>query len=320
LFFSLSVSVAQSQDRQGQRMQTPVTLRDALVSQGSARSLTLASMVDPDASANDRARLLQSARALAPADPLVNWLIANNDDDSVHAAVARDTLLRDEPENGATQLLVLKSVNPDDAEAVDSALGRLAAARYFDDHLGDVVVAWLDQLRAHPEQLSDPPRPGQEEFDKPARELVQAFAYAAAVAMPSYRYLGKACSVERTASSPTRRANCTKSGNLIASRAHSLSSRSLGLAILRALESPGFDEQELAYRYLRTESDRLILRSFTDPRQSAQLKADWRETRSEAEVLERLLRREGKALSPPSEWIEPADPFSSVDDSSAGKP
>lgn len=312
LFFSANVSAINAQENNDQRSSYPTSLRDSLSKDGSPRALALASMVHAESDPSRySAVLLQRARAQAPDDPLINWLIALDDNDPTHAAAAHDALLRVEPGNGAVYWAGLNLLERSKAETADSVLAQMASATYFDEHLGDAVVAWLDHLQAHPELKLD-----SHELTAP---LIRAMTYAALAAIPDHLPLLNACGREAVATRSFRLESCRSIGKLLAFHATTLVSRRMGLFILQEVDPAHSTEHQRAYRYLATESADLLNRAMADPRQGAQLIADWRETRSEIAVLERLLSRAGKPLMPPGDWSEHAHPITRATSTAASE-
>lgn len=320
-FFAVlvNIGIVEAQETDVRWAKYTIALRESLIEQGSARALTLASMVHSDSvSTSDKAALLQRARAQDPDSPLINWLIALNDKDDARAAEARETLSRVEPTNGALLLVALESLDADNGAGMDSTLAHFALAKYYDDHLGDVIGAWLDQFEAHPELAFEPPLEAKHEMDGSAAPLVQAIAYGASVAMPGYQILLRACSKESIALAPQRSESCIGIGNLVANHSSSLISRVIGISILEKADPMLAAQPQRLFRYLATEGNELFEHSLSAPSEVAQLLIDWRQTRSEIAVLQRLLQRAGKPLSPPASWSEPPARFLSAAGSPAG--
>jgi hypothetical protein len=286
--------------------QTPIALRDALVNEASARSLTLASMMDPGATKAQRAALLQRAIAIDPDNALSYWLLANSDVDAHVIAKARDHLLRIEPQNGAVQLLTLGLTDANDISGIDEILGAMANAITFDDHLGDVVVAWIDQLSEHSALIAVSPGAAEQSLGLQGHRLTLAMGYGTGVDLPSYRHLQTACSAQHTAKNELRRTHCAQIGKRIASHGTSLVSRVFGVAVLKQINAPSAIESSRSVQYLSIGSSDLFEQSLADAADVATLVNHWRETHSEVSVLERLLVRSKEPISPPADWNEAA--------------
>lgn len=160
-------------------------LTDELIASDTARSLMLAALhttsSDPSSA---RSALLQRARDKNPNDALINALIIYSHRDAAVRAESYEILLHAEPENGAVQLGALSSVVDGDEDALDAVLHRLASATTFDEHLGDVVVAWLDQFDARAGEIPLAPHFEIERLPASARPLIYAIGSSAAVSIP----------------------------------------------------------------------------------------------------------------------------------------
>ncbi len=251
------------------------------------------------------------AQQAAPGDALVQWLVANNADRSTpsgeaHVDAAIDALTRIEPDNAATWMLALDEAKKrGDAAAVDESIARMAQSRRFDDHFIDIVHAWIDVYDRHP-----PPPVPIAESDGGDPGFVEAFAHAAAAAMPAYQDVILACKpASGQALAPDRRAQCDKAGHLMLGRGTSLIARHIGFVVVRNVDA-------------LTDVDRAAKRDldwyqFKGVPENAsvidwlQHEDDWRRLDDEIDVIRNRLRRNGIPDAAPEGWSPPDHPVAS---------
>lgn len=110
----------------------------------------------------------------------------------------------------------------------------------------------------------------------------------------------RACTRETKSRSPSRLDNCLHIGKLLATSSTSLSSRGIGWSILSSVDPTQKADFDRNYEYFTSKSASLMERVLADPNRIAQMVADWRETRSEFEVVKRLFERNGLPLTAPA--------------------
>ncbi|HET7923686.1 MAG TPA: hypothetical protein VFL30_02245, partial [Rhodanobacteraceae bacterium] len=137
-----------------------LSVRHALLDSGVPRNIALAAIA-PKASDEDVRGLedqMFRAASLAPDDALVQWLAATRllaAHEEARAAITVETLIRLEPDNASVWALALSlAVSRKDTAATDEALAHMAASTRADEHMADVLHAWLAAYESHPRPLS----------------------------------------------------------------------------------------------------------------------------------------------------------------------
>jgi hypothetical protein len=292
------------------RLEYNTELVDALLAQGDPRSMALAATMLPllgDARSTRygaRSDRLAEAARRAPDDILVQWLGALYSAPGSGLAPAAQALLRLEPENGAVWMFPLQAASKaGDAGGVTEALRHIGAAERFDIHYADFALAWATSLRIHSQPTRQGPAAG---FSLEEQPLIQGISLAAALAMPAFQPLVRACKDSEAPLGPERREACIAAGRLMTAHPAEEISRALGASVLRVVGAPGHREATRNFDYLSQMYLAVSEPLETDPRAYQRYEADWREARSETAVIERMLTRAGLPLRPPADW-KPAE-------------
>ena len=270
-------------------------------------SMTLAATLMPvtgeasSAQAASQGDLLAEAARRAPDDVLVQWLAALHAPADAALSPAAQALLRLEPGNGAAWMFALQAAaRANDADGVTEALRRIGTAARFDTHFADVALAWEKVFRAHPVPLPAERTAG---FQIDEQPLIRGIARATAVAMPAFRLLIRACApADRVPLGTERREACIAAGRLMVDHSAEQSSRAVGALILDKTDAPDRETASRTYDYLQQTYSAAFASVQTDETAYRQFAADWRETRSETAVIERLLSRAGLPMAPPADW------------------
>ncbi|HJU40092.1 MAG TPA: hypothetical protein VJ724_11010 [Tahibacter sp.] len=242
-----------------------------------------------DAAAIDRRNaLLAEAATAAPDDAFVQWLayayVQPATADSARKLVASD------PGNGAVWMTPLRlATAANDTAGIDAALAGMAAATRYDEHFADYLIAWVDLYARSPGVA-------------PPVAQAQAFARAAAVAIPAYKPLVDACTAPKAASMPASRGDACEASARLMTAGPTLIAQTIGHAVLRrsgrATQADAETERTLRWMIgsggYPDEKDR-----EDDTYRSI---ADWRETGNEIEVMRRARLRAGLPLVPPPDW------------------
>lgn len=270
------------------------------------RSMALASTLMPlagnatSAPARSQADLLAEAARRAPDDVLVQWLAALLAPADATLSPAARALLRLESGNGAAWMFALQaSANANDADGVTEALRRIGAAARFDTHFADVALAWEVIFRAHPAPWPTIRTAG---FHADAQPLTRGIASASALAMPAFQSLIGACKPGDAPLGTERREACIAAGRLMVGHAAERISVALGASMLRSADAPDLAMATQTHDYLQQMYDVVSEPLQNDETAYRRFASDWRETRSETAVIERLLTRAGLPLAPPADW------------------
>lgn len=252
----------------------------------------------PAASQGD---LLAEAARRAPDDVLVQWLAALHAPADAALSPAARALLRLESGNGAAWMFASQAAaRANDADGVTEALRRIGTAARFDTHFADVALAWERVFRAHPAPPSAERTAG---FQIDEQPLIRGIASATAVAMPAFRPLIRACApADRVPLGTERREACIAAGRLMVDHSAEQSSRAVGALILDKTDAPDRETARRTYDYLQQTYSAALASVQTDETAYRQFAADWRETRSETAVIERMLARAGLPRTPPADW------------------
>jgi hypothetical protein len=279
---------------------------DALLAQGDPRSMAFAATMLPllgDAQSSGhetRAKLLAEAVRQAPDDILVQWLGALYATPDANLSAPAQALLRLEPENGASWLFSLQAASKaNHADGVTEALRHIGFAERFDTHYADFALAWSTILRNHPQPTRQGPA---SEFSLEEQPLIQGISHAVALAMPAFQPLIRACKDAGAALAPKRREACIAAGRLMTAHPAEELSRALGVSVLRVVRAPEYRQAARTSDYLSQMYQAAFEPLETDETAYQRFESDWRETRSEAAVIERMLTRDGLPLRPPADW------------------
>ena len=290
------------------RTYSAAVLKDLLAS-SDPRMLALAAMAMPTMDEREKPlptaeknRLYVRAAAMAPHDALVQWIaagwqLATRDND--HAATTIATLTRIEPDNAAAWVLALNLASQrSDKDGFDAAFAHIASSTRSDEHLIDLLRAWMAVYDAHPAPaiLFDTPA------DADAASFELAMSYAAAFALPAYASLMSACKQDESAD-PERVRRCGAAGRLMADHSTSLAGRSIGAALLRS--SGAGDEERRDATWISFHLGQAIGFDVGDSLAMQAYIADWRNIDDELEIARRALRRAGVSESAPPGWSPP---------------
>jgi hypothetical protein len=259
------------------------------------------SPVSSDPSSADL-ELLDSAIRDAPSDPMLIWFVASIAPGR-HAnlnLVSRLEAL--EPDNGAIGLLMLAdAIRSDDSLRVTEAIERIGKGRRFDEHFGDLMVAWLDAVYRYP--LREEWVAGAE-ADISSIAMGQALAWSGGFGLPAYQGLSESCRAAAGAAVATARDHaCLGAAEAMIRGSESLISRSIGNALLRRFDQGRYNSNRRTFDYQIEQFARIWPVLPAGVQQSRLIERDWRQTRSELRVMERALQRAGISLVPPDDWV-----------------
>lgn len=242
---------------------------------------------------------LSELAAANPDDVLVQWLAASSGNDSAGAALAN--LQRLDPDNAATWTLALAAADAD-AKAI---LWRMASAKRYTEHLGEMMTPWLTAVRKRP----------------PPADMVASFSELAvsSSAMPSAESLGamiafmtampgstgasslaplyRACSGKAEDTSPLRE-DCIAAARLLLDSGNTLIAAQVGERLLRKVDAFGPADRERARHLAWWQSQ---LRDLEDSSEFEAYLTDFLTTGSEIEALRLAAARASKA-EPPADW------------------
>jgi hypothetical protein len=302
-------SATETVDARQASLEYNASVVNTLLAKGDPRSLAFAATMLPllgDAQSTDgkaRSDLLAEAVQQGPDDVLVQWLGALYMTPDARTSPAARALLRLEPENGAAWMFPLQAaLAANDADGVTGALRHIGAATRFDVHFADFSLAWATFYREHPAPVPQGRPTG---FHSDEQPLVAGIASAAAMAMPAFQYLVRACKVNEVPLTTDRREACIAAGRLMFSQSAEQISRGLGVALLRNADAPGHEQARRTVDYLGQMYTQVSESLDSDPAMYQQFESDWQETRSETAVIERTLTRAGVPLVPPADWEPP---------------
>lgn len=282
---------------------------DTLALVGTPRAVILASMLHPDLDCPFPLVLPSTdrARALAPEDAFVQWFAAMRETTTDGTSDALLAMQRLEPDNGAVWIVTMhRAARNDDTAGVSEALANLASATRDNERFGELTAEWLGIFDRHP-QLLDAlvlADANKERQDRSSLALTYAISITAAVAIPAYQALINACGPSNPAFDARRQDDCLIAAARMAEHAPTLVSRAMGLVVLNQLGDARFAMAQRNWKYLQLASGDVYEQALSDPNQTRSLIKDWRETRSEVAVIERLLDRAGRPTLPPADWQE----------------
>jgi hypothetical protein len=265
-----------------------------------------------------RADVVARAANLAPDDAFVQWMAASMGNyyssqcGPVHwpeTEVAE--LMRLEPDNaGALLYSVALEQAKGDANGVDDALARMAAAKRADDHRGDEVDAWRKAFFAHPEAT---PSVASVEGDGRSPQdaaLLSALAKVGSNFSAPETALESACKPDATSDRAWQRLGwCVDAGLLLARKGNSISLREQGLSLLAASGATPDDLAELRrdLAWLKANAANVFDNSNSYEDAPEDRAADWRDAPSEMVATERRLARLGLPSTPPAGWMPPSE-------------
>jgi hypothetical protein len=250
--------------------------------------------------------LLDSAIRDAPSDPMLIWFVASiaPGRDAPPSLVPRLEAL--EADNGAIGMLMLaEAMQSDDPLLVTEAIERIGKGRRFDEHIGDLMIAWLDAVHRYPLTENLQARAGS---DLSSIALGQALAWSGAFGFPAYQDLTTSCSSAASAAAGAARDRaCLGAAEAMIRGSGSFISRAIGNALLRRFDQARYESNRRMFEYQTEQFAKIWPGSPTAAQQSLLIEQDWRATRSELRVMERALQRAGISPSPPDDWVpEPA--------------
>ena len=342
---SAPVSKTKQSDR-GNEVSDPITLRSediwhtyqiatfkSLSASSEPRDRALAALTNPlnpfafdEASQHERATLIDRAALDAPDDSLVQWIALLHSHEPTSLGTTNDAplqaLLRIEPDNAAVWVEVLiRASQQKDSTATDTALARMAASTRFDEHYLDVQKALVNIYTRYPvpdEYISSAAAeisaPEETIQSKESMPYFTATAIAAAIALPAYQPLIKACTINSTTNENNSRASaCAAIGHLMVSRGKTLLANRVGYSVLRV--SGTFNDDDIQHARI---DDWIYQQRITQLRQSGEHPVqevitninDLIETGSELEAMRRAIARAGIQLMPSPDWADMQTPFS----------
>jgi hypothetical protein len=246
--------------------------------------------------------LLDSAIRDAPSDLMLIWFVAS-------IAPGRDThpnlvtrLEALEPDNGAIGLLMLSdAIRSADPLRVTEAIERIGNGRRFDEHSGDLMIAWLDAVHRHPLPEKLVARAG---ADFSSVAIGQALAWSSSFGLPAYQGLTESCTATSAVEAATARDRaCLKAAEAMIRGSETFISRAIGNALLRRFDEARYESNRRIFEYQIEQLGKIWPGSPGEAQQSRFVERDWRETRSELRVMERALARAGIVLARPDDWV-----------------
>ena len=297
-------------DEMARMQQYNASVFDALLAEGSPRSMVLAAtsltLFGQDAKADQQRKydLLKRAAQMAPDDAWVQWFAALHADPAENLPESALSLQQLEPDNGAIWLFQLSAATrAKDSAGITDALVRIGASRTFDDHFVAFTLEWLNFFQAHPklreiiDEASD-----EVEVAPSAIPFVMAISRAAAVAIPSFKDTISACRAGELSVSDERREACLSAGRLIANESKTFLSQMIGIAMLSSSGAEDAAELKRNKDYLTRISIGVSNDQLKDPQEFARYQADFVQTGSEIQAVKNSLTRAGIPLLPPADW------------------
>lgn len=245
--------------------------------------------------------LLDSVIHDAPSDPMLIWYVASKTSDQSTKSVLVSRLQKLEPHNGAIGMLRLTdAVLSNDPLRTTEAIEQIGMGRRFNEHFGDLTIAWLDAVRRYPRPTSSVERT---ESVNSGAAIITALSYASSFGFPAYMDLSNSCrSVAGDPARPARDRACLAAAEAMISGSDTLISRTIGNSLLRRFDERRYQINLRNFTYQNESFRELTVDLLGDTGQISLIEADWRQTRSELRVMECALKRANISLIPPDDW------------------
>ena len=252
---------------------------------------------------DQRDALMKKAVETAPDDVLVQWLAAlapvrSGVGDPPAAGLERARKLATlEPDNAAHGLQLLAAQNAaGDAKGADETLAHMAAAKRFDEHYRDYLLAWADAWRRFP--------PADAELG------TEVMARMAAVPFPAYQAIVKSCDpIDRPAAQAGARwKNCIAIARRMLD-GRTFIARQVGYVVLQRMNelTPEDEAAWLVMRWIMDKGTELTdAQEMLDPAFGRQWLDDWRDIGREDLIFRRRLEKAKVEATPPPGWKPPA--------------
>lgn len=302
------------------------SLLNSLNASSDPHDWALAALMQPfdqdETNQRERAALIGRAKAVAPDDVLVQWIGLRISFTHPNTGIDHDATLlalqRLEPDNAAVwmEALVSAARRKDDA-AADAALAQMAASKHSDEHIADLMKAQIEVDKRYPMPdeyyvLAAKKFPG---FSAQAAPYIYSVAVIAAVALPAYQDIIKACTIDSaTGENAGRAAACATVGRMMVTKGTNWVANRIGSAILR--RSGTFTDDDVKQARVQDWIYYQDIAPHADPNTEESTQHivakmnDWCETNSELESMRREVARAGKPLTPPPDWVDAQSPFS----------
>lgn len=241
-----------------------------------------------------------------PDSAFVQWLAAL-DGDAALAAEARRRLGRIDADNLATWIIALGAEGADRADI----LPRMAAARRYDDHFGEILAIWIKAADAMPlpdetERTALLPEAAGDSPRQALRMAAAAMASASSYQLPPSKALFDTCT-QADAPDAAREA-CIEAARLMVRDARSVLALMVGTGLLGRLDASGADDAERKRRISWWQQVAWPQLEGDDSEARQAWLADLLASKSEIEALRRAAERAGKA-EPPEGWTLAARRF-----------
>lgn len=303
---------------------------DALSASDSPRDWMVAALIDffPADAVQLRQQRMLIARAtdMAPDDVLVQWITA------LQLEVPKDRILSDsgalalqrlqtlEPDNAMVWLLVLnQAAKANDTLGVDAALVHMAAATRADLHWAGVMKTIMDAYQRYPVPDDYMAYASKLDNDYPLK-LATPYTVAGSIGVitmiPGYVYLMRSCGINpATGQHAWRDEDCAAVGRLLAAKGDTTVTNHLGYDVLRVSHTyNGKDVANarvldwLGYQQIQIERGK---KGSAMERQNVRV-SNWIVAGNELDSIRYEVAAQGMQLTPPSDWVDTASPFSAA--------